>query len=164
MALWLYVTLVGLLMSLLFNGAVARLWLTYPRAVVSMLPRQIQQIAPKPDGYQRQKMRKRLFWIYLLTLGLGLVTTAYLPVRGFLPLFMIGYWQLFLVNVGDLIGLDWLFRQKMIDHLMIPGTEDCPDWQTRNWMLHLGLPEHLFLWPLLVCPAAGLIYQGINLL
>ena len=164
MILCLHVTLVGLLMSLLFNVTIARLWLAYPRAVVSMLPKQVQQVAPKPDLLQRKKMRKWLFWIYLLTFGLGLGTTVYLPVRGFWPLFMIGYWQLFLVNVGDLIGLDWLFRQKMIDHLMIPGTEDCPDWQTRNWMLHLGLPEHLFLWPLLVCPIAGLLYQVINLL
>lgn len=164
MILCLHVTLVGLLMSLLFNVAVARLWLAYPRAVVSMLPKQVQQVAPKPDLLQRKKMRKWLFWIYLLTFGLGLGTTVYLPVRGFWPLFMTGYWQLFLLNVGDLIGLDWFFRQKMMVRLMIPGTEDCTDWHTRNWMLHFGLPEHLFLWPLLVCPIAGLLYQVINLL
>ncbi|WP_367007472.1 hypothetical protein ABZ559_05415 [Streptococcus sp. ZY19097] len=36
MILCLHVTLVGLLMSLLFNVAIARLWLAYPRAVVSI--------------------------------------------------------------------------------------------------------------------------------
>lgn len=83
MILCLHVTLVGLLMSLLFNVAIARLWLAYPRAVVSMLPKQIQQVDPKPDLLQRKKMRKWLFWIYLLTFGLGLGTTVYLPVRAF---------------------------------------------------------------------------------
>ncbi len=34
MTLWLQVTMAGLVMSLLFNGAVAKLWLAYPRAVV----------------------------------------------------------------------------------------------------------------------------------
>ncbi|MCI7676861.1 MAG: hypothetical protein MSS16_01990 [Streptococcus orisratti] len=83
MILCLHVTLVGLLMSLLFNVGLARIWLAYPRAVVSMLPKQIQQVDPKPDLLQRKKMRKWLFWIYLLTFGLGLGTTVYLPVRAF---------------------------------------------------------------------------------
>ena len=89
----------------------------------------------------------------------SLVTTDFLPIRGFLPLFATGYWQMFLVNLGDLIGLDWFFRQKNLSRLMIPGTEDCPAWQTKGWMLQLGLPEHLLLWPLIVCPLAGLLYQ-----
>ena len=74
MILCLHVTLVGLLMSLLFNVAIARLWLAYPRAVVSMLPKQVQQVAPKTDLLQRKKMRN---------FGLGLGTTVYLPVRAF---------------------------------------------------------------------------------
>ncbi|EJN93398.1 hypothetical protein ACVRWL_03465 [Streptococcus ratti] len=164
MALCFQVTVVGLVMSLVFNGALARLWLAYPTAVTAMLPKQIQQLAPKPDLLQRKKMRKRLFWIYLLILGLGLVTTAFLPIRGFLPLFVTGYWQMFLVNLGDLIGLDWLFRQKKLSQLMIPGTEDCSAWQTKIWMVSLGLPEHLLLWPLVVCPLVGLLYQVLQFL
>lgn len=106
MVLWLLVILVGPLMSLVFNGAVARLWLTYPTAVVSMLPKRIRQTAPQDAPSQRKKIRRQLVWIYLLTLGLGLVTTACFPIRGFLPLFVTGYGQMFLVNLGDLIGLD----------------------------------------------------------
>ncbi|WP_312220302.1 hypothetical protein [Streptococcus parasuis] len=159
MTLWLQVTMAGLVMSLLFNGAVAKLWLAYPRAVVSMLPKPIQELAPQVTVDQRETIRWRLLWFYLLTVGMGLVTTAFLPIRGFLPLFATGYWQMFLVNLGDLIGLDWFFRQKNLSRLMIPGTEDCPAWQTKGWMLYLGLPEHLLLWPLIVCPLVGLLYQ-----
>ncbi len=107
MTLWLQVTMAGLVMSLLFNGAVAKLWLAYPRAVVSMLPKPIQELAPQVTVDQRETIRWRLLWFYLLTVGMGLVTTAFLPIRGFLPLFATGYWQMFLVNLGDLIGLDW---------------------------------------------------------
>lgn len=164
MILCFQVTVVGLVMSLVFNGALAKLWLAYPTAVVSMLPKQIQELAPRADLGQKQKIRWRLLWIYLLTLGLGLVTTAFLPIRGFLALFVTGYWQMFLVNLGDLIGLDWLFRQKKLSQLMISGTERCSAWQTKNWMISLGLPEHLILWPLVVCPLVGLLYQVLQFL
>ena len=34
--------------------------------------------------------------------------------------------------------------------------------ETKEWMKTLALPEHLILWPLLVCPMAGLIVAGIS--
>lgn len=164
MTIFLKVTLVGMVMSFIFNFILARLWLAYPAAVVNMLPKEIQALAPKADPKPLCKVRWSLFLLYLLILAIGLMTTALFHIRGFIPLFWIGYWQMFLVNLGDLIGLDWFFRKEYLRKLMIVGTEDCPTWKTKEWMMSLGLPEHLLFWPLIVCPTMGLIYQCVNFL
>ena len=43
---------------------------------------------------------------------------------------------------------------------MIPGTEGHPDYEFKNWMRKLALPEHLLLWPLVLAPLLALIQAG----
>lgn len=46
--------------------------------------------------------------------------------------------------------------------IMIPGTEHCKAWETKEWMKTLAIPEHLIGWPFMVCPLVGLIMAGIS--
>lgn len=79
------VTLVGTVMSLIFNLILSRLWLAYPAAVINMLPKEIQAQAPKAELKQLCKLRWSLFSFLLFAYS--------------------SYWQMFLVNLGELIGL-----------------------------------------------------------
>lgn len=97
------VTLVGTVMSLIFNLIFSRLWLAYPAAVINMLPKEIQAQAPKAELKQLCKLRWSLFSFLLFAYS--------------------SYWQMFLVNLDELIGLDWFFRKKYLQKLMILGTE-----------------------------------------
>lgn len=71
---------------------------------------------------------------------------------------------MFFVNLGDFFGLDWWFRAKVKDRTMLPGTEHCKAWNTKEWLLTLAIPEHCLGWPLIICPLVGLICAGIGAL
>ena len=67
---------------------------------------------------------------------------------------------MFFINLGDFFGLDWWYRGAIKDKIMIPGTEHCRAWETKEWMKTLAIPEHLIGWPFVVCPLVGLIVVG----
>ena len=43
---------------------------------------------------------------------------------------------------------------------MIRGAEHCRAWERKEWMVKLAIPEHGVMWPLMMCPAAGLAVAG----
>ena len=86
-------------------------------------------------------------------------------VTGFRNMFWTGYVEMFFINLGDFFGLDWFFREIVKKkRLMIPGTEHCEAWNLKKWMLTRAVPKHCIMWPLVVCPLAGLICAGIGAL
>lgn len=79
-------------------------------------------------------------------------------------MFWSGYIEWLFVDFGDFFGLDLLFREKMGDRLVLPGTEGMDVYKRDVWVKKLGLPEHFLLWPLVVCPFFALIMTGAGLL
>ena len=77
---------------------------------------------------------------------------------GFWPLFWAGYLEMTFVSISDFIVLDCILPQK-VRH-MIRGAEHCRAWERKEWMLKLAVPEHAVMWPLMMCPAAGLVVAG----
>lgn len=140
--MWSRTVLDGILLCLIFNTVVALTWSQIPCAFSSMMPKEIRQAAPKRN-------RKEL--------------AILAGVSGFWNLFWTGYVEMFFINLGDLLGLDYWFRGVTRDKIMIPGTEKCKAWETGVWMKTLALPEHLILWPLVVCPITGLLIAGISM-
>ena len=103
-----------------------------------------------------------LLWTYIPNSFKNIVSSHMAGVSGFWNLFWTGYIEMFFINLGDFIGLDYFFRKINLNRVMIPGTEHCKAWETKNWMKTLGIPEHLVIWPLVFCPLVGLIVAGIS--
>ena len=55
-------------------------------------------------------------------------------------------------------------QKKTGNRLHADGVKDDPFYEPKNELLKLGLPEHLFLWPVLYCPILGFIAAGIGML
>ena len=162
--IWSRAILDGLALCAVFNLTVALLWLIIPNAFSRMLPPEIRKAAPPREKREVIKLAAVLYPLYIVIFAYMAGSARQAGVSGFWNLFRMGYIEMLFVNFGDLIGLDYLFRKKFLNRIMIKGTEHCRAWETKEWMLKLGLPEHLILWPLIVCPLAGLICAGIGAL
>ena len=64
------------------------------------------------------------------------------------------------VSISDFIVLDCILPQK-VRH-KIRGAEYCRAWDRKEWMLKFAIPEHCVMWPLVMCPVAGLVVAGIG--
>ena len=84
---------------------------------------------------------------------------------GFWRLALTGYIQWMVVNVCDLLFLDfWLIQKKAKRRFIISGTEGHPGYGFKAWMKEYALPEHLLQWPLLLCPLMAAAQAGLCLL
>ncbi len=159
---WVRIVLDGLAMCVVFNVSTALLWAMAPGAFSKMMPPDIRKVAP---GRPRRDtvilcVMHLMELLMLVYMALSAVNAG---VGGFRALFRTGYIEMLFVNFGDLIGLDGFFRAYVIKRgLMLLGTEECEAWGLKKWMLTLALPEHLLLWPLVICPFAGLVVAGIG--
>lgn len=161
---WSRILLDGIAMGAVFNLTVALLWLIYPNAFATMLPKEIKKAAPPVIKKEVITMRAILFSLYPILFAWMVISAYQADIQGFWNLFWAGYIEMMFLNIGDLIGLDWLFKDKFKDKIMIPGTENCKAWNNSVWMKKMGFPEHLIAWPLAVCPAVGFICAGIGCL
>ena len=59
--------------------------------------------------------------------------------------------------------LDWWFRAKYTDRIMVPGTEDNEMWKTGPWMKRFGIFDHWIKGPI-ACALISLVCAGIGLL
>lgn len=73
-------------------------------------------------------------------------------------LFWHGYLVAMGMNLGDAVFLDILMinanRESWGEILGI----DAEKLRAKNFFLHMTLPEHVFVWPLVFCPLIGLFF------
>lgn len=153
---WFRILLDGVALSAVFNIAIALGWLIRPTACTGMYPRAIQRIAPKMTRADRNFECLLLLILYPALLAWMILSAHEAGIEGFWPLFWTAYVQMMLINLGDFFGLDWFFRERMGRRLELPGTEGSEMYSRRKWMLQLAIPEHLVMWPLLICPLVSL--------
>ena len=155
----------GIAMAAIFNGSAAALVIANPRYLMDSYPKGIQKAAPEPMS-KKEKRANRIFtvivmgacWLY------GVSSTLYGGIHTFRLLFCTAYIHWIIVNFGDFFLLDCLLFQKWTKLIVIPGTEDNPIYQTKNWMKVIGIPEHFLLWPFIIVPFFSLVQTGIVML
>lgn len=151
------------MMSVYFNLATALWWLIDPLAWFNDYPKEVQEASTvKPEKKIGPAI---LFWfLVIIPVLLFSVLSAWdVDISGFWHLFWTAYVEWMFVNLGDLLGLDLLFREKLGTRLQLPGTEGMDAYKRGNW-LKMGLLEHLVEWPLIVCPLFAIISAGAGLL
>lgn len=155
----------GIMMAVYFNGLSAVFLLIDPRYFFSSYPKTLQQASPISATKEEKKASAKITCLLLLPLLLyGAVSAVYAGTSCFWMLFLSGYINWMIVNFGDLIFLDVVLFSKQKTRVMLPGTEDHSDYETRNWMRKFALPEHLFFWPFFIVPLYALIQTGLALL
>ena len=160
---WPRIALDGLAMSLLFNAVAGLGFLLVPQAYSTMFPREIRiAAAPYVRREDVRTMKMILCPLYLILFTWCACSAHSAGVSGFRTLFWTGYVEMTMVSVADFILLDCWLPQKI--RYRIKDAEHCRAWERREWLWKLAIPEHGLLWPLIVCPAAGLSVAGINCL
>lgn len=164
---WLRILLDGLLMSAYFNLFAAAVALYNPRLMFPAYPPQIIKAAPLPPT----KQENRFYWLWICfgelvpLLIYGTVSVAQSGAQDFWSLAIAGYIQWMLINLGDLISLDYfLIQKKCKQRFVIEGTENHPGYEMSAWMKQYALPEHLLQWPLIMCPLMVLLEAGLALM
>jgi len=161
---WFRTILDGLAMSAVFNCYVAVFWLLKPHSFITMFPRSLQKKARPVNREERRHTLLMYGTLYPAAL-IWMVLSAYQAgISGFWPLFWTAYVEMMLISLGDLLFLDYLLLRKTGKRLHAEGVEDDPFYEPKNELMKLGLPEHLLLWPAVVCPLVGLIAAGIGTL
>ncbi len=159
---WSRTILDGILLCLIFNLTVAVTWIFVPCAFSKMLPKEIRLAAPPRKKKEVVILASVLYPLYILIFAYMIVSAHLAGVTGFWNLFWTGYIEMLFINLGDFFGLDWWYRGAIKDKIMIPGTERCKAWETKEWMKTLAIPEHLIGWPFVVCPLVGFIVAGLS--
>lgn len=159
---WPRIILDGIVLSVLFNVIVALLWLSVPNACSRMMPREIRTAAPKRDTREVRILVSVLYPLYFLIFIYMIISARLSGTTGFWNLFWTGYIEMFFINMGDFWFLDVWFREKFKDKLMIPGTENCKAWETKEWLTSLAIPEHGLGWTFIICPVVGLIVSSFS--
>ena len=155
----------GIAMAAIFNGSAAALVIANPRYLMDSYPKGIQKAAPEPMSKKEKRVNKIFTVIVMGTCWLyGVTSTLYGGIHTFKSLFCTAYIHWLIVNFGDFFLLDCLLFQKWTKLIVIPGTEDNPIYQTKNWMKVIGIPEHFLLWPFIIVPFFSLVQTGIVML
>lgn len=149
----------GIAIAAIFNGAVASLVLINPRFFFDSYPKAIQKAAPVPMTKQEKKINSILTIIIVgICFVYSTISLLHSGVVGFWNIFLMGYIQWSILNLGDFLLLDCLlFQGKHKDKIVIPGTEGHEDYEFNNWMKHLALAEHFLLVPFLLVPIIAAI-------
>ena len=158
--MWLHVILYGLAMAVIFALTLCLVSYIDPQAFTKMYPPAIQKIAPliPPESRKTEVVMLVCLWTFIVFFS---ITSNYLSgVRGFEQLFLAGYIQFFMVDMGDFFGWNILFREKMGEKLHLPGTEGSELYSRKNWLLKMAIPNHFGIWLIGVCPLGGLVNAG----
>lgn len=162
--MWLHVILYGLAMAVIFALTLCLVSYIDPQAFTKMYPPAIQKIAPPipPESRKTEVIMLVCLWTFMAFFS---ITSNYLSgVRGFEQLFLAGYIQFFMVDMGDFFGWSILFREKMGQKLHLPGTEGSELYSRKNWLLKMAIPNHFGIWLIGVCPLGGLVNAGAGTL
>ena len=158
---WPRIILDGLTMSLFFNLVVALGFAITPQGYSTMFPREIKEAAaPYVSKHDLRRMHLIIYPLYPVMFAFWGISAGLAGMSGFRPLFWAGYLEMTFVSISDFIVLDCILPQK-VRH-KIRGAEYCRAWDRKEWMLKLAIPEHCVMWPLVMCPVAGLAVAGIG--
>ena len=160
--MWLHVILYGLAMAVIFALTLCLVSYIDPQAFTKMYPPAIQRIAPPipPESRKTEVVMLVCLWTFMVLFS---ITSNYLSgVRGFGQLFLAGYIQFFMVDMGDFFGWNILFREKMGQKLHLPGTEGSELYSRKNWILKMAIPNHFGIWLIGVCPLGGIVNAGVG--
>lgn len=158
---WARIVLDGISMSLLFNTVAVLGFLLVPQAYSTMFPKEIKEAAaPYVDRKDVRTMHYILLPLYLVLFVYWGLSAHSAGIAGFWTLFWTGYIEMTFVSISDFLILDCWLPGK-VKH-MIKGAEHCKAWEPKEWLLKLAIPEHGLMWPLIVCPLAGLIVALIG--
>ena len=158
---WQRAILDGTAMGLLFNAVVGVGFLLWPMAYSTMFPKEIKEAAaPYVKQEEVKKMKLLLYPLYLVLFVYWAVSAHVSGVRGFWPLFWMGYVEMTIVSLSDFVILDCILPPLAKPY--IRGAEECRAWERKEWLLKLAIPEHALGWTFLVCPLAGLAVAGIG--
>lgn len=159
---WFRIILDGIAMSIMFNCAVATFWLFKPHPFVEIFPKEIQEKARPVTKKERRHTIIMCLTVYPTLVIWGVLSAWQADITGFWNLFWTAYIEMMFVSIGDLLFLDWLLLKITGTRLHAEGTEGDPFYEPKNELLKLGIPEHLGLWPILVCPFVGLVSAGLG--
>lgn len=160
---WMRTILDGLIMSAVFNIGIALFMTVFTEAFAAeMYPKEIKEMAPHLKTVSKKPIKMMYAFLYLPVFVYGILSALNAGVTGFWTLFLMGYIECFLMNIGDFFGLDILFREKMGKRLVIKGTEGHPLYERKNWLKKVAIPEHWIVWPLVICPLDGLLTAEIS--
>ena len=158
--MWLHVILYGLAMAVIFALTLCLVSYIDPQAFTKMYPPAIQRIAPPipPESRKNEIIMLVCLWTFMVLFS---IISNYLSgVCGFGQLFLAGYIQFFMVDMGDFFGWNILFREKMGRKLHLPGTEGSELYSRKNWLLKMAIPNHFGIWLIGVCPLGALLNAG----
>ena len=164
---WTRTILDGIAMAAYFNLFAAAVALYRPRLMFPLLSARHHQGGKRSADKGRKPFLPALdlLWELLPLLLYGAVSTVEGGTTGFWRLALTGYIQWMVVNVCDLLFLDfWLIQKKAKRRFIISGTEGHPGYGFKAWMKEYALPEHLLQWPLLLCPLMAAAQAGLCLL
>ena len=156
----------GIAIAAIFNGIVATLVLINPRYFFDSYPKAIQKAAPEQMTKKEKKINVILTIVIVgICLIYSIVSLLHTGITGFRNIFIMGYIQWSILNLGDFFFLDCLlFQGKYKSKIVIPGTEGHPDYEFGNWMKHLAIKEHFVVAPLIIVPLVSAIRAGVILL
>ena len=161
---WFRTILDGLAMSAVFNCCVAVFWILKPHSFIVMFPKSLQKKARPVTKEESRHTILMYATLYPAILIWMILSTYQAGINCFWPMFWTSYIEMMFLSLGDLFFLDYLLLKKTGNRLHADGVKDDPFYEPKNELLKLGLPEHLFLWPVLYCPIVGFIAAGIGML
>ena len=160
---WLRTILDGIIICIAFNGVVAFVWLLEPIGFSVMLPEGINTPLKKLTKAQIKPVRLMEFILYPILLAYMIFSAYDAGINRFWNLFWTAFIENLFWNVGDFFLLDWWFRAKYTDRIMVPGTEDNEMWKTGPWMKKFGIFDHWIKGPI-ACALISLVCAGIGVL
>lgn len=158
---WLNIISDGIAMAVIFALTLCLVSYIDPQAFTKMYPLGIQKIAPPIPPKSARTKRIMLFSLWTFTIAFGIISNLSSGAESFGQLFLVGYIQMFIVDMGDFFGWNILFREKMGVRLHLPGTEGSELYSRKNWLIKMAIPNHFGIWLLLICPLNGLINAGV---
>lgn len=158
--MWFHVILYGLAMSVIFTLTLCLVSYIDPQSFTKMYPPAIQKIAPPISAESRKTEVTMLICLWTFMVLFSIISNYLSGVRGFGQLFLAGYIQFFMVDMGDFFGWNILFREKMGRKLHLPGTEGSELYSRKNWLLKMAIPNHFGIWLIGICPLGALLNAG----
>lgn len=158
--MWFHVILYGLAMSVIFTLTLCLVSYIDPQSFTKMYPPAIQKIAPPISAESRKTEVTMLICLWTFMVLFSIISNYLSGIRGFGQLFLAGYIQFFMVDMGDFFGWNILFREKMGRKLHLPGTEGSELYSRKNWLLKMAIPNHFGIWLIGICPLGALLNAG----
>mgnify|MGYP003491158709 FL=1 len=158
--MWFHVVLYGLAMSVIFTLTLCLVSYIDPQSFTKMYPPAIQKIAPPIPAESRKIEVTMLICLWTFMVLFSIISNYLSGVRGFGQLFLAGYIQFFMVDMGDFFFFFIFFREKMGRKLHLPGTEGSELYSRKNWLLKMAIPNHFGIWLIGICPLGALLNAG----